>query len=353
MKIDRSKPILVTGANGYVASWLVKFLLDEGFIVHATVRNPDNEQKVAHLRSIAANASGKLSFFKADLLKDGEFDRAMQDCELVFHTASPFIARGINDAQKELIEPALLGTRNVLEAANRVASVKRVVLTSSVVAAYGDAVDLEEIDGDRFNEDHWNFSSGEKHQPYSFSKTVAEKEAWDIVKKQDRWDLVVVNPGVVFGPALTQQSDSESIEMMRDLGNGKMLTGAPKLEFGIVDVRDVAKGHMQAGLIPEASSRHILVSGSLTFLEIGKILRNHFGRGYPFPRFNAPTSLIWLIAPLVGLSRKFVKQNVGYPLRFDNSYAKTDLKMEFRPISETVIAHFQQLLDDGIVKKWF
>jgi len=351
MEIDRSKPVLVTGANGYVASWLVKSLLEDGFHVHGTVRNPDNEKKVGHLRKMAEGAPGKLTLFKAELLQEGAFDEPMKGCELVFHTASPCIVRGIKDPKKELIEPAEQGTKNVLEAANRIDSVKRIVLTTSVVAVYGDAVDINKVDGDQFNEQHWNFSSTETHQPYSYSKTVAERLAWDIVKKQKRWDLVCVNPGVVFGPALTQQSDSESIAMMRDMGNGMMKFGSPDLSFGIVDVRDVAKAHMQAGLVSEASGRHILVSGSISVLDMGGVLRNHFGSKYPFPKFNSPKFLIWLLSPLLGLDRSFVKHNVGYPFKFDNSYTRKDLKLEFRPMEETIIGHFQQLLDDGLLKK--
>lgn len=62
--IDRSKPILVTGANGYVASWLVKRLLDEGLTVHAAVRNPDNEAKVGHLKEVAEKSKGELFFLR-------------------------------------------------------------------------------------------------------------------------------------------------------------------------------------------------------------------------------------------------------------------------------------------------
>ena len=95
------------------------------------------------------------------------------------------------------------------------------------------------------------------------------------------------------------------------------------------------------------------MSDSLTFLEMGKILREHFGRGYLFPRTTAPKFLLWAVAPMLGLDRKFVENNVGFPLKFDNSYAKRDLGMEFRPVSQTIVEHFQQLLDEGTVKKWF
>ena len=111
--IDKNKPVLVTGATGYVAGWIVKKLLKEGITVHAAVRQPDNEKKVAHLKKMAKESSGTIKFFKADLLTDDAYLAAMQDCELIYHTASPF-ATAVKNPQKDLIVPAVKGTENVL-----------------------------------------------------------------------------------------------------------------------------------------------------------------------------------------------------------------------------------------------
>jgi hypothetical protein len=89
----------------------------------------------------------------------------------------------------------------------------------------------------------------------------------------------------------------------------------------------------------------------MSFLEIGRVLRENFGGRYPFPRRELPKFVVWLAAPMSGITFKYVAANVGYPLRFDNSRARTKLGMEFRPPETTVIEHFQQLLDDGLVKK--
>ena len=151
-EIDRSKPVLVTGAPGVMASGIVKLLLEEGRTVHGTVRDASRTDKVAHLNAIAEQAPGTLRFFEADLLEEGTFKEAMEGCELVLHTASPFFVQGIKDAQQELIEPALQGTRNVLRSANEVESVQRVVLTSSVAAIYGDNIEIEDKANGRFAE---------------------------------------------------------------------------------------------------------------------------------------------------------------------------------------------------------
>jgi nucleoside-diphosphate-sugar epimerase len=351
MNIDKSKPVLVTGGNGYIASWIVKYLLCEGINVHATVRDPKNTEKVGHLLACAAKARGKLSLFKADLLTPGAFDEAMQGCELVIHTASPFVIKGIKDAEKELVKPAVDGTRNVLEAANRVASVKRVVLTSSVVSIYGDAADLVGVPGGRFTEAHWNTTSSVDHQPYNYSKVAAERAAWEIAGAQSRWDLLTINPGFVLGPSLTKASDSTSLSTIKELADGTYRTGMPVLEFGVVDVRDVAMAHIKAGFTPTASGRHIAVSDSMTMGDMVAVLKRQFGRCYGWPLMTAPKLAVWLIGPLQGVTRKFVARNVGYPLKFDNSYTQSDLGLQFRSCEQTLVDHFQQMIDDGIVKK--
>ncbi len=175
---------MVTGANGYVASWLVKRLLEEGITVHAAVRNPNDEKKIGHLTDVASKSKGKLKLFKADLLTQGSYKEAMQGCELVFHTASPYTIN-VKNPQKELIEPAVLGTENVLNSAKEVASVLRVVITSSCAAIYTDAIDTVNAPGGKLTEAVWNTTASLEYQPYSYSKTLAEKKAWEIAKSQN------------------------------------------------------------------------------------------------------------------------------------------------------------------------
>ena len=342
--------MLVTGANGYVASWLVRRLLELGLDVHATVRDPRDPRKTEHLDRIARTCPGTLTFFRADLLDASAFDRPMSGCGLVFHTASPLIVRDVGDPVRDLIAPATHGTRHVLDAARRTPTVRRVVFTSSIVAIYGDAADLERIEGDRFDETHWNTTSGEHHQPYARSKTLAERLAWRMAGEQDRWNLVVVNPGLVLGPALSPHTAAEGVLVMRDLGGGYYRFGAPELEYAIVDVRDVAEGHLRAGLLPEANGRHVLVSESLRLIEMAKALRGHFGDGFPFPRQTVSTPAALMLAPRRGIPQAVAKRNLGYPLRFDNRRARETLGMTFRPAAESLVEHFQQLLDDGLVR---
>ncbi len=281
--IDKNMPVLVTGATGYVAGWIVKKLLEAGWTVHAPVRNPENLESLKYLNSIASQSAGKIRFFKADLLIDGSYDQAMEGCELVFHTASPFKIK-VKNPQRDLVDPALNGTRNVLASVNRTSSVKRVVLTSSSVAIVGDSVDILDYPGGIATEDIWNHSSSLHHQSYAYSKTLAERAAWEINKEQQRWDLVVINPSLVIGPGINPHSTSESFNIIRQLGDGTGKMGTPEFFVGAVDVRDLAEAHFNAGFFPGAQGRHIISAREVSLLELSEILQKKYGNQFPFPK---------------------------------------------------------------------
>jgi dihydroflavonol-4-reductase len=348
--IDKSKPVLVTGATGYVAGWIVKRLLDEGLTVHAPVRNPDNVDSLKYLNAIAAKSKGKIKYFKADLLTEGSYDEAMKDCELVFHTASPFI-NTVKDPQKDLVDPALIGTRNVLASVNRTTSVSRVVLTSSCAAIIGDAVDCLAYPNGVATEEQWNLTSTLDHQPYSYSKTVAERAAWELNQKQSRWDLVVINPSLVIGPGINPKSTSESYNLIRQLGDGNMKSGVPEFYIGVVDVRDLAEAHFNAGFIPEANGRHILSAAETSFLGLSEILQRKFGNSYPFPKKTLPKFIVWLVAPMAGFKRKMISKNVGYHWLVDHTKSIKALGVKYRPIDESIVDFFQQMIDNKAFQK--
>ena len=351
MNIDTSKPVLVTGATGYVAGWLVKKLLEEGLTVHAAVRNPAKTDKHAHLDAIAANAPGQIKYFKADLLDEGSFAEAMKGCQVVFHTASPFTS-DVKDPQKELIDPAVKGTANVLNQAKKTPSVKRVVVTSSCAAIYTDAIDCQSAPGGVLTEEIWNTTASLDNQPYSYSKTLAEQKAWEIQKSQDQWDLVTINPCLVLGPALNASSiTSESYALLKQLGDSTMKMGAPKMGIGLVDVRDVAEAHFRAGFMPEAQGRYITCAHNTNFLELGLALRPKYGDQYPLPKRALPKWLLLLVGPMVNplLSRSFIRKNVNVEWKADNSKIRRELGISFRPMAETMNDSFETLIENGMV----
>ena len=350
--IDRAAPIMVTGATGYVAGVLVKKLLEDGLTVHAPVRNPDNPKKLQYLNEIAATTPGTIKYFKADLLDEGSYAEAIAGCELVYHTASPF-KMNINDPQKDLVDPAQLGTRNVLETANHEPSVKRVVLTSSCAAIYGDNADLQQTPHGAFTEEIWNTSSSLEHNPYAYSKTVAEQEAWKINKAQSRWDMVVINPTLVIGPGINPYATSESYSIIKRMGDGTLKSGAPRWGFGIVDVRDLAEAHYRAGFTPEAKGRNIISGHNTDMFTMSQTLLDKYGNDYPIPRKAMAKWLLWLIGPMLDktMTRKVVARNIDLPWVGDNSKSIKELGISYRPLAESMNDFFQQMIDNGLVSK--
>ena len=342
--------ILVTGGSGYIAGWIIKYLLEDGHCVHATVRNKRNTEKTAHLVKLGEAHDGRLTLFEADLLRPGSFDAAAAGCDMVIHTASPFKINGIRHPVAELITPALEGTRNVLATVNATPSVKRVVLTSSCVAVLGDPIQARDLPDATVSESVWNTTASEKHHPYAYSKTLAEKEAWTIAEQQTRWTLVTLNPGFVIGPSLSKRIDGTSIQFMKDLFDGKFRSGILDMHMGFVDVRDVARAHLLAALRECASGRHLLVAETLSYLAFADRIRSRFGNRCPLPKKNVPRILAYLIGPLVGISWKMINMGWGIPFAYDNTYAQQDLGITFRPIEETAADHAAQLKDDNLLR---
>lgn len=335
-KIDDAKGVrvLVTGATGYVAGWLIKRLLDAGAVVNATVRDPSNTAKIAHLQAMADESPGSIAFFKADLLQPGSHDRAMRDCKIVFHTASPFLLeQEVKSPQQDLVEPAVKGTTDVLESANRTPSVERVVLTSSGAAIAGGPADFAAAPGGVLTEECWNTVSSLEHGPYLYSKTLAERTAWQIANAQKRWRLVVINPGLVLGPGTADVQTSASFGHIRALSDGTYLNkGVPPIALTMVDVRDVAEAHFRAGFIKEAEGRHIVAAEMMPLGQLADMLREAFGDSWAFAK-NVPLP--------AGIPRA----------RSSNAKSKTALGMDYRPIKPALIAMFSQLVDTGVLKK--
>lgn len=343
------KIVTVTGGTGYIASWIVKDLLEQGHEVRITVRDKNNSSKYQHLLDIQNGSDGILTVFEADLLSIGSFDKAVDGADYVMHTASPFFLDDKGDTQKKLIDPAVNGTKNLLESVNRSSTVKRVVLTSSLAAIYGDNQDMINQNLKSLDETIWNETSSINHNSYSFSKTMAEKAAWDMANKQERWDLVTIHPGFVLGPSLTKRVDSTSINTILRILRGDLKSGAPELDFIFSDVRDISKGHISAAFNEKAEGRYIIANESGNLLSVGKIIEEAHPGTYKIPKNSVPKFLVWLLAPTIGFTRKYVKNNIGYPIKSNNSRSVTDLNMKYYSLKDTVQDHVKQLVSDSLV----
>ena len=336
---------LVTGASGFIASHVVQQLLESGHHVHATVRSTKNEKKIKHLIDMQARWPGKLALFEADLLVPGSFDASVEGCSIVYHIASPFLTENkIRDGQKEVVEPALKGTQNVLAAVQKCETVKLVVLTSSVSAIFSDYADVRQMRNNTLSSNYFNTTSTVTHNPYAYSKVVAEKEAWKLYEMQPsprRWELVTINPGFVLGPSLSPTSESGSLSTLDQLLRGQLFLGVPDIWFTTVDVREVATAHVRAAETPNSHGRYILADRKMhSFVEIARILQTitHSSR---IPTRTLPSSLVRLFGPLLGLSKKYLSLNLGIKFTIDNTASLDDLKIVYRPLEETLEDHYR------------
>ncbi|KAJ4970490.1 hypothetical protein NE237_003589 [Protea cynaroides] len=268
------KTVCVTGASGYIASWLVKLLLAKGYTVKASVRDPNDPKKTEHLLALDG-AKERLHLFKANLLEEGSFDFLVDGCEGVFHTASPV---SFTAPQAELIDPALKGTLNVLGSCAKAPSVKRVVLTSSVAAVLFNGKPRTPdvvVDETWFSDPEF---CKETQNGYIVSKTLAEEAAWKFAKEKGM-DMITINPSMVIGPLL-QPTLNSSVELILNLVNGAQTF--PNYTFGWVDIKAVANAHIQAFEVPSASGRYVLVSSVVHYSQIVKNLRELY------PTLNLP-----------------------------------------------------------------
>ncbi|KAJ7530365.1 hypothetical protein O6H91_14G001100 [Diphasiastrum complanatum] len=261
-----ARTVCVTGGGGFIASWIIKLLLQRGYTVRATVRDPGDKKKNGFLASFES-ASQNLTLHKADLLDYDALSSAIMGCEGVFHVASPILARD----EVGFLDPAIKGTLNVLRACHE-AKVKRVILTSSVVTTIFDP--NRPVDA-IVDESYWSdIDYNRKHEQwYTLSKTLAEKAAWQFAKENEL-DLVTMLPALVFGPSLDSTINPSNSILYR------LVTGVSLSEYnfsyGYVHVKDTAEAHILAYENPIASGRYLCVESVLYFTDLLEYLEKLF-----------------------------------------------------------------------------
>ena len=126
-------PVAVTGASGYIGSRIVEDLLQQGYEVHACVRDSSNEQKVNHLLELGkSSANCNVKLFEGDLFKKGSYDKAFINCSTVIHAGATV---GFNrETPQEVYDGCFTENEHVVESAIKSESIKRLVFTSSFAA---------------------------------------------------------------------------------------------------------------------------------------------------------------------------------------------------------------------------
>ncbi|KQJ95897.1 cinnamoyl-CoA reductase 2 [Brachypodium distachyon] len=316
------RTVCVTGAGGFIASWLVKLLLEKGYTVRGTVRNPDDVAKNAHLTALDG-AAERLSLFRADLLDQESLAAAFRGCEGVFHTACP-----VTEDPEKLIEPAVNGTRNVLNAAADVGGIRRVVMTSSIGAVYMNS-------GNRAGEADetcWSdlqYCKDTKNW-YCYAKTIAEQTAWSLAAAR-HLDLVVINPSLVLGPLLQPAVNASTTHIAKYL-DGSVKTYYANAAQAYAHVRDVADAHARAYETPDASGRYLCAGETVHRAEVCRIL------GKLFPEYPVPTKC------------KGGEGELKKGCRFSNRRLK-ELGVGVTPTSQCLYETVTSLQDKGLLPK--
>ncbi|KAJ7490833.1 D-lactaldehyde dehydrogenase [Mycena latifolia] len=315
-----SGKVLVSGANGFIAVWVVRTLLEQGFSVRGAVRSAD---KGKHLSELFSSYGDKFELIVVpDITKEGAFDEAVKGVDAIEHTASPFHHNA--DDPAELFEPAVKGTVGILDSALKYGkSVKRVVVTSSTAAVLNISTEpqvLSELD--------WNDQSVKEVEEkgraaaagvkYRASKVLAERAAWDFIKQhKSEWDLSVMNPPLVLGPVIHAVSSPEALNTSAMAMYNAFTKPAGALAPGgcWVDVRDLALAHVRALQKEEAGGERIIIAaGAFTWQD-------------------------WLDA--APPSSKYQKGTPGagkdavHLLRYDSSKGIRILGMKYRSMAET------------------
>ncbi|KII86217.1 hypothetical protein PLICRDRAFT_114413 [Plicaturopsis crispa FD-325 SS-3] len=341
--------VLVTGANGFIAMWIIRTLLEKGYRVRGTVRSAE---KGKHVEKTFKEHGDRLELVVVeDYTKEGAFDEAVQGVDAIEHTASPVTLKV--DHPDEIVGPAVAATVGILKSAlTHGKSVKRIVVTSSCAAILRVSAPLETT----YSEADWNTEAVDAIRTqvraasplnkYCASKTLAEQSAWAFVEEHKGelgWDLVVINPPYVFGPFIhategRSPANEALIEWYDAVLSGAASTpGKLRLGNAWVDVRDLADAHRLALEKSEAGGGRIIVSaGSFLWqdwLDIANALT------------PPPLGAHVLPKGVAGYGRS---PEAKFVLKYDTSKAARVLGVTYRSAEETT----RDLLDEYVAKGW-
>ncbi|KAH9918737.1 NAD(P)-binding protein [Epithele typhae] len=335
-----SGKVLVTGANGYIAVWIVKTMLEAGFSVRGTVRSAS---KADHLRNLFKSFGDKFEVVVVpDITNAESFTEYVKDVDAIAHTASPFHMNAIEP--DELIIPAVEGTLSVLKAAEAHGpSVKRVIVLSSTAAVLGP------YSGTPLDESHWNQDSIDEvkakgrdaanHMKYRASKTLAERAAWEWYEERKSklgWDLVALNPPFVFGPFLHEVASPEQLNTSAhdwyfNIVKGK-LSPDGYVNGGAcwVDVRDIATAHALALKTEAAAGRFIVAAGAFKWQD-----------------FATPAHAIDAKVP-EGNPSAYDPSTVQHGVVYNSTKSKSVLGLKYHTVEETT----KDTLQDFEIRGW-
>lgn len=325
------KKVLVTGISGYVGQHCAAELLKNGYAVRGSVRSLSKTDEVTNGIKKVIDPKGNLEYCELNLTEDEGWEQAMKGCDYVLHVASPFVASEPKD-ENEIIKPAVDGTQRALKFAKK-AGIKRMVLTSSMVAMLGDANQSVNI-----NQDSWTNVDSKSITAYIKSKALAEKSAWDFINNQDeenKLQLVVINPGPIYGPTLSGNLSGESMSLYKDMITGKMPM-LPKVIINMSDVRDIAAIHVKALENDNAIGKRFIVSTEkpYSFKDMAQILKSN---GYDKVSTKVAPSFLLKFMANFNKDLKGSKPFIGNTFSGDVSETMKTFNWKPIPIKKTVM----------------
>jgi len=337
-----SGTVLVTGASGYIGSHVVANLLSKGMKVRATVRDSSDPERVGHLESLPVSDGGGLEIVEMDLLDSESVQRAVSDCQSVIHTAAVVVLKS-KRAQKEIVDPSVVGTRNILDAIDASSTVRSLVHTSSTAAIRPRSWE----DGQTLTTDTWANDATIEENPYGLAKYSAEKLVRDWHSSTESpVRMVTINPCVVLGPPLSKRHLRGSPSFLMMLLRREIPFVIP-MHISIVDVRDVAEAHVRAITMGEDAGRYLVVSGQMWWKEIARAIKAE-NPTLRVPTRQIPYSLSLIVSmfhPRVSLS--WARMHLGKRLFWDSSPAQRDLGMSWREPRDSVLDTIPPILENG------
>jgi nucleoside-diphosphate-sugar epimerase len=334
------KTVLVTGGSGFLGGWCIIDLLQRGYRVRTTVRDPSRERDVHAAVESQVGQGPHLTVHQADLMSDDHWDNIIEGCDYVLHVASPFPPKQPKNPD-DLILPAREGTLRVLRTALD-HDVKRIVVTSSIAAIrLAKGAQAKVLD-----EDDWRQVELVSGLRGGADVQLGGEALVNQRGEEDR--LATINPGAIIGPVL-HDDVSYSLQAIQRLLDGG--PGVPRLGFSFVDVRDVADLEIRAMTAPEAAGqRFIAVTQFMWMVDAGKVLRERLGdEASKVPTRTVPDLLVRGLALFDGGIRSVVG-GLGKRQEVSSEKARTTLGWSPRPIEDTIAETGETLIHHGVVE---